>query len=96
MLVLITYDVETMTAAGKKRLRLMARECKNYGIRVQNSVFECVLDTSQFIKLKARISSIIEPTSDSVRFYLLGSKWERKIEMLGRNYTIDVESELIV
>ena len=72
MMVLITYDVETTTPAGKKRLRKVAKECVNYGRRVQNSVFECLLTESQFCILKSNIESIIDYDMDSIRFYFLG------------------------
>ena len=72
MMVLITYDVETISAAGKKRLRYVAKACKDYGQRVQNSVFECVLTEAQFLLLKAKIESIIDLELDSIRIYFSG------------------------
>ena len=84
MLILITYDVDTTTKAGEKRLRKVAKECVNYGQRVQNSVFECLLTDAQLIGLKAILSSIIDDTKDSIRFYFLGNNWQRKIETLGK------------
>lgn len=85
MLILITYDVETTTPAGRKRLRQAARECVNYGHRVQNSVFECVLTEAQFVVLRDKLKKIINDSTDSIRFYFLGNKWERRIETLGVN-----------
>lgn len=96
MMVLITYDVETVSPSGTKRLRRVAKECQNYGQRVQNSVFECVLTEAQFIVLKNNISDIIDKEQDSVRFYFMGNNWNRKIEGIGRNTTYDVTSELII
>ena len=83
MLVLITYDVNTETAAGKARLRKVVRQCVNYGRRVQNSVFECILDNAQCILLKSILSDIIDAEVDSLRFYYLGNKYQTKIEHIG-------------
>ena len=83
MLVLITYDVNTETAAGKARLRKVAGQCVNYGRRVQNSVFECILDNAQCILLKSILSDIIDAEVDSLRFYYLGNKYQTKIEHIG-------------
>lgn len=96
MLVLVTYDVNTSTAAGAKRLRKVAKECVNYGQRVQNSVFECVLTESQFLILKHKLENIIDVSLDSVRFYFMGKNWERKIEQIGKETSYDVTSELII
>ena len=76
MLVLITYDVNTETASGKKRLRKVAKQCENYGRRVQNSVFECILDQAQSVMLKQILSDIIDENVDSLRFYYLGNKYQ--------------------
>ena len=78
MLVLITYDVDTSEAAGRKRLRQIAKQCVNYGQRVQNSVFECLLDAAQCRQLQARLLSIIDQEKDSLRFYYLGNQYEKK------------------
>ena len=78
MMVLITYDVETMTPEGARRLRRVAKECQNYGQRVQNSVFECVLSEAQFTALRNRIASIINIQKDSIRFYMLGNNWNNR------------------
>jgi len=96
MLILITYDVDTTTKAGEKRLRRVAKECVNYGLRVQNSVFECLLTEAQLVNLKAILSSIINDTTDSIRFYYLGSNWKRKIETLGKNTSFDPTDALII
>lgn len=96
MLVLITYDVETVTGAGCKRLRQVARECVNYGHRVQNSVFECVLNEAQFVALRNKLKKIINESTDSIRFYFLGHNRERHIEVIGLNKTLDTNSALII
>ena len=87
MLVLITYDVNTEDAAGRKRLRQIAKQCVNYGQRVQNSVFECLLDTAQCRALQAKLVAIMDPERDSLRFYYLGKKYESKIEHFGCKQT---------
>lgn len=96
MLILITYDVETTTGEGRKRLRHVARECVNYGHRVQNSVFECVLTEAQFVILREKLKKIIDNTKDSIRFYFLGNNWERRIETLGLDSALDINSALII
>lgn len=83
MLVLITYDVSTETSAGKKRLRQIAKQCVNYGQRVQNSVFECKLDAAQYKMLQAKLVQIMDPKEDSLRFYNLGNRYENRIEHFG-------------
>ena len=83
MLVLITYDVNTEDAVGRKRLRQIARQCVNYGQRVQNSVFECLLDAAQCRVLQAKLCNIMDPEKDSLRFYYLGNRYENKIEHFG-------------
>lgn len=83
MLVLITYDVNMETAAGKKRLRKVAKQCVNYGRRVQNSVFECILDQAQAVALKAVLTELIDEEVDSLRFYYLGNKYQTKVEHIG-------------
>ena len=83
MLVLITYDVSTQDSAGRSRLRKIAKECVNYGQRVQNSVFECMLDPSQLLILKDSLVSKMNKEQDSLRFYYLGNKYETKIEHFG-------------
>ena len=96
MLVLITYDVSTKDAAGRKRLRKVAKECVNYGQRVQNSVFECILDASQLLKLKDKLLSIMDEEEDSIRFYNIGNKYQTKIEHFGVKESYEVEGVLIV
>mgnify|MGYP002624846948 FL=1 len=96
MLILITYDVDTTTKAGEKRLRKVARECVNYGQRVQNSVFECLLTEAQLVGLKSTLSAIINDTTDSIRFYFLGNNWQRKIETIGRQTSFDPTEALII
>lgn len=96
MLILITYDVDTTTKAGEKRLRKVAKECVNYGQRVQNSVFECLLTETQFVGLKATLSSIINDTTDSIRFYLLGNNWQHKIDNIGKQTSFDPTETLII
>ena len=96
MLVLITYDVSTQSAAGKARLRKVAKECVNYGQRVQNSVFECILDAGQCKLLKAQLQDIIDLGKDSLRFYYLGNKYENKIEHFGAKETFAQEGVLIL
>jgi len=87
MMVLITYDVNTESEGGKKRLRKVAKLCVNYGQRVQHSVFECMLEPAQFVTLKKSLSEIIDMKKDSLRFYLLGKSWENRVEHIGRNDT---------
>ena len=96
MMVLITYDVETVTSSGKKRLRHVAKQCVNYGQRVQNSVFECLVDPAQFAELKHRLESIINKEKDSIRYYFLGSNWKTKVEHIGAKESYDPEGPLTV
>jgi CRISPR-associated protein Cas2 len=95
MLVLITYDVNTKTAAGKTRLRKVAKQCVNYGTRVQNSVFECVLDHGQCLLLKSVLTNIIDENVDSLRFYYLGDQKKAKVEHIGVSNGVNVEAPLI-
>ena len=96
MLVLITYDVNTESDAGKRRLRKVAKQCVNYGRRVQNSVFECILDNAQCVLLKASLLDIIDETLDSVRFYYLGNHPTTKVEHIGVERGINLEGPLIL
>ena len=89
MMVLITYDVDTISETGQKRLRKVAKVCQDYGQRVQNSVFECRLTESQ-------IENIICKELDNVRFYILGNNWNHKIESIGKKCSIDLDKELII
>ncbi|AGL03417.1 CRISPR-associated endoribonuclease Cas2 [Desulfoscipio gibsoniae DSM 7213] len=95
-MVLVTYDVSTTTEAGKKRLRHVAKQCVNYGQRVQNSVFECLLDPAQFAALKNKLEGIINKDEDSLRYYFLGSNWKRRVEHVGARQTFDPEGTIIV
>ena len=96
MLVLITYDVNTETNAGKTRLRKVAKQCTNYGRRVQNSVFECVLDSTQLFVLKKELKELINEEEDSLRFYALGNSYKNKIIHMGSKKSFDVEETLIL
>jgi len=96
MLVLITYDVRTETAEGTRRLRRVARECVNYGQRVQKSVFECLLDPAQFAVLRDKLEKIINIKEDSIRYYFLGSKWKNRVVHVGVNETFDPEGPLVL
>ena len=96
MLVLITYDVNTETATGRKRLRKVAKQCTNYGRRVQNSVFECILDNAQLVTLKAILADTIDESVDSLRFYYLGNKYQTKVEHIGVDRGIAVDEALIL
>ncbi|MCI8869207.1 MAG: CRISPR-associated endonuclease Cas2 [Lawsonibacter sp.] len=96
MLVLITYDVNTEDAAGRRRLRQIAKQCVNYGQRVQCSVFECLLDPAQCRQLQAKLCSIMDPERDSLRFYHLGNCYENKIEHFGAKTTYLPEGPLII
>ena len=95
MLVVITYDVSTETAAGQKRLRRVARECQNYGQRVQNSVFECHLDAAELRTVEAGREKIIDKEKDSLRFYVIGSSYEGKVKHIGARPSVDVTDTLI-
>ena len=96
MLVLITYDVNTETAAGRSRLRKVAKQCVNYGRRVQNSEFECILDNAQCVVLKAELSELIDETVDSLRFYYLGNNYKTKVEHIGVDRGIAADDVLIL
>ncbi len=95
-MVLITYDVNTETADGKKRLRKIAKQCVNYGQRVQNSVFECKLEPGQCKLLKAKLTEIMDKEKDSLRFYYLGNNYENKIEHIGCKETYMPDDVLIL
>jgi len=95
MMVVITYDVNTETAEGRKRLRKVAKQCVNYGQRVQNSVFECVMDYAKCIEVKAILEKIIDKDTDSLRFYYLGNSYKTKIEHIGAKCSFDVQDTLI-
>ena len=95
MLVLITYDVTTETPEGQRRLRRVAKVCQNYGQRVQKSVFECLVDPTQWAVLRNRLVKEIEPDEDSLRFYFLGKNWKPRVEHVGAGETYDPEGPLI-
>lgn len=96
MLMLITYDVNTETSDGRKRLRQVAKQCVNYGIRVQNSVFECIVDAAQARELKHKLQNIIDSDKDSLRFYNLGNNYQNKVEHYGAKETVNMEDVLIL
>ena len=96
MLILVTYDVNTETRAGQSRLRKVAKVCMNYGQRVQNSVFECLLDASQYVEIKARLEKIINVEKDSLRFYKLGNNYKQKVEHIGVHPEISQDDILII
>lgn len=96
MMVLITYDVCTADAAGRKRLRQIAKECVNYGQRVQNSVFECILDAAQCRQLQNKLVKLMDPEQDSLRFYYLGNKYQTKVEHFGTKTSYEAEGVLII
>jgi CRISPR-associated protein Cas2 len=96
MMVLVTYDVNTQTAEGRKRLRRVAKICENVGQRVQNSVFECLVEPAQWTALRARLIEEMDEKKDSLRAYFLGSNWKRRVEHVGAKATYDPEGPLVV
>jgi len=96
MMILITYDVNTQTAAGRKRLRQVAKACQDHGQRVQNSVFECILDPALLKMLQNKLATIIDVEKDSVRYYYLGNQWRNRVEHIGTKKSVDLEGTLIV
>ncbi len=95
-MVLITYDINIVSAEGQKRLRKVAKKCEDYGIRVQNSVFECVVDAAQYAALKHDLLKLIDMGSDSLRIYRLGEKYKTKVEHFGTKNPLRVEDTLIL
>jgi len=95
MMVLVSYDVATVDKRGQSRLRKVAKVCEDYGVRVQNSVFECVVDPAVWVTLKARLEEIYDTDQDSLRFYFLGANWKKRIEHLGKTEHVDVTDTLI-
>lgn len=95
MLILITYDVSTSSSGGAKRLRRVAKICQDYGQRVQNSVFECIIDSTQYTMLKKKLLNEIDFELDSIRFYRLGNSYRQKIEHFGAKESIDLEGPLL-
>lgn len=96
MLMLVSYDVSTVNPAGCRRLRRMAKACESWGIRVQNSVFECHLDWAQWIALKGRLEGICDPDVDSLRYYNLGNNYSSHVEHFGAKPTVDPEVDALV
>ncbi|WP_298814698.1 CRISPR-associated endonuclease Cas2 [Chloroflexus sp.] len=95
MMVLITYDVNTESEAGKRRLHKVAKVCQDYGQRVQKSVFECLVDAAQLRQLQARLERIIDKETDSIRYYYLGNEWRNRVQHIGINTSLDLEGTLI-
>ena len=96
MMMLISYDVSTKDTAGKRRLRRVAKECLNYGTRVQNSVFECEIDPAQWVALKEALLDRIDPEQDSLRFYHLGANWQHRVEHVGTKPTLDLFKDALM
>jgi CRISPR-associated protein Cas2 len=96
MMVLITYDVETKSMSGRKRLNKVAKICENHGQRVQYSIFECILEPAMFAELKFRLEAVIDKEKDSLRFYNLGSNWNRKVEHIGAKPGFNPESDTLM
>ena len=96
MMVLVGYDVSTIAADGQKRLRKVAKCCLNFGQRVQNSVFECSVTPADWVIMKDRLVSIIDPEEDSLRFYYLGKNWEQRIEHIGTKATVNIEKDTLI
>ncbi len=96
MHLLVTYDVNTTTPAGRRRLRRTAKACLDFGQRVQNSVFECQVNPAQYVQLKTRLLEIIDPETDSLRFYNLGAEWDRRVEHFGAKPSYNPSGTLLV
>ena len=96
MMVLVSYDVAVTTEGGQRRLRRISKECKNYGQRVQYSVFECVIDPAQWVKLKNKIESIMDKNNDSLRYYYLGANYKNKVEHVGAKPSLDIDEPIII
>ena len=96
MLIVVTYDIEVNSDGGVSRLRRISKICENYGVRVQNSVFECVVDNLQFEMLKSDIEKVIDKNCDSIRYYNLGNSGRKKVTEVGCKFSIDVEDVLII
>jgi len=95
-MVLVTYDVSTESREGRRRLHRVARVCQNYGQRVQFSVFECLVDPAQWVRLRATLMGEIDPEEDSLRFYFLGANWQRRVEHVGAKASRDPDAPLLV
>lgn len=96
MMVVVSYDVSTVDGAGKRRLRRVARACLDFGQRVQNSVFECIVDPAQWTQLKHRLFHEFDPKEDSLRFYFMGSNWKGHVEHAGAKAVADLEEPLVL
>ena len=96
MMVVLSYDVDTSDSAGAKRLRKVAKVCEAYGCRVQNSVFELLIEPTQLVSLKARLTAVIDADKDSVRFYRLGRNWRPRVESLGRGLRFEQDDVLLL
>ena len=96
MLVVVAYDVSTESEEGRRRLRRVAKMCEDFGQRVQNSVFECLVDAAQWVRLRARLIGEIMAAEDSLRFYFLGDNWHRRVEHVGAKATYNPQGPLIV
>ena len=95
MFVLVSYDINVKSDGGQRRLRRVSRVCKDYGQRVQFSIFECIVDPTRWTQLRKKLIDEIDPERDSLRFYFLGSNWKRRVEHIGAKETIDFEGPLI-
>ena len=96
MLVVVAYDVNTVSEEGRRRLRHVAKLCEDFGQRVQNSVFECLVDAAQWTKLRARLVDKIEKKTDSLRFYFLGDNWQRRVEHVGAKGSYNPQGPLVI
>jgi CRISPR-associated protein Cas2 len=96
MLVLVSYDVSTRDEAGRRRLRRVARLCEDRGQRVQNSVFECLVDAAQWINFRAALVAVVDSEHDSLRFYFLGNEWKRRVEHVGAKPAYDPQGPLVI
>jgi len=96
MMVVVSYDVNTETQEGRRRLRRVAKACEDYGQRVQKSVFECLLEPHQWTTLRGRLLDEYDPGHDSLRFYFLGKNWQRRVEHQGRRNDVDPQGPLII
>lgn len=96
MMVLVTYDVATSQPSGQRRLTRVAKTCLDYGQRVQKSVFECSVTPDQWSELRHRLIELIDPSTDSLRFYFLGSNWRHRVEHIGAKAAVDFDGPLIV
>ncbi len=96
MMVLVSYDVSTIDRAGQRRLRRVAKTCEDFGLRVQNSVFECLVDPAQWVRLRDKLLALFNPKQDSLRFYFMGSNWTRRVEHHGTKETLNLEKDTLI